>query len=317
MNILTSQPRLDCCTQQDLLDYFQNSWQLEETLLRSIIDEETFYLNPDPLRNCLIFYLGHSAVFYINKLKRVGLLTQSLNNYYESLFEIGVDPETPEELKQAVQNINWPQVEKVWQYREQAKAEIIKVIKQVEISLPVTQDSPLWALLMAIEHSHIHFETSSMLMRQLPTAKLKRPDCWNYAVSYGNPPKNAMIEVSGGRVTLGKSPESVTYGWDSDYGNLSVTVKPFIASKYLITNQEFLEFVLDGGYNNFQYWDKESWQWKQQYKVQHPKFWIPINNSYRYRTVFEEIDLPLDFPVEVNHYEAMAYCRWRGQGIQR
>ncbi len=316
MNILTSPLKLDCCTQQDLLDYLQNSWELEATLLNSIIDEETFYLNPDPLRNCLIFYLGHSAVFYINKLKRVGLLTQSINDYYESLFEIGVDPETPEELEQAVQNISWPKVEKVWQYREQAKAEIINLIEKITISLPITQDSPLWALLMAIEHSNIHFETSSMLIRQLPTTKLKRPNSWNYAVSQGNPPKNEMIEVSGGKVTVGKSPESLTYGWDSDYGNLSLTVNPFVASKYLITNQEFLEFVVDDGYKNSQYWDKESWQWKQEYEVQHPNFWIPINNSYRYRTIFEEIDLPLDFPVEVNHYEAMAYCRWRGQGIR-
>ena len=30
--------------------------------------------------------------------------------------------------------------------------------------------------------------------------------------------------------------------------------------------------------------------------------------------MFDEIDLPQDFPVEVNHYEAMAYCRWQGAG---
>ena len=31
---------------------------------------------------------------------------------------------------------------------------------------------------------------------------------------------------------------------------------PFKASKYLVTNQEFLEFVKDGGYENSKYWTK-------------------------------------------------------------
>jgi hypothetical protein len=50
-----------------LLDYLENAWSLDDIIMKSIIEQETFYLNPDPLRNCLIFYLGHTAVFYINR----------------------------------------------------------------------------------------------------------------------------------------------------------------------------------------------------------------------------------------------------------
>lgn len=314
MNTIISPPILDRCNKDNLNAYFHNSWQLEETLLRSIVNQETFYVSPDPLRNRLIFYLGHSAVFYINKLIRVGLLKKRINSFYETLFEIGVDPETPEELDRAVKEIHWPDVEKVWQYRDEAKAEITRVINQAEISFPINQNSPLWALLMAIEHSYIHFETSSMLIRQLPSDKVKCPQGWDYAISKGNPPGNEFIEIPGGKVNLGKSTQSFTYGWDIDYGNLCVEVEPFAVSKYLISNQDFLAFVQDDGYNNPEFWHPESWSWKQQYKVQHPKFWIPSNNGYCYRTVFDEIDLPKDFPVEVNHYEAMAYCRWQGEG---
>ncbi|MGB5634949.1 MAG: 5-histidylcysteine sulfoxide synthase [Waterburya sp.] len=314
MNMLASPLMLDRCNKDNLKEYFQNSWELEETLLRSIINPETFNVSPDPLRNRLVFYLGHSAAFYINKLIRVGLLKQRINDFYETLFEIGVDPETPEELEQAVTEIRWPDVKKVWQYRDAAKAEITRVINLAEISLPIKQNDPLWALLMAIEHSLVHFETSSMLIRQLPPDKVQCPQGWDCTASKGNSPSNEFREIPGGIINLGKSPDSPTYGWDSDYGNLTVEVEPFLASKYLVSNQEFLEFVRDNGYNNPEYWDIESWNWKQQYNVQHPKFWIPTNNGYRYRAVFDEIDLPKDFPVEVNHYEAMAYCRWQGEG---
>ncbi|TAF04349.1 MAG: 5-histidylcysteine sulfoxide synthase [Nostocales cyanobacterium] len=320
LNKLTSNqvPKLDDCNSKTLVNYFENSWDLEEKLLKSLISEDTFYINPDALRNKLIFYLGHSAVFYINKLIRVGLLENRINPQYEILFEIGVDPETPAELETATQDIIWPDVSQVWQYRDKAKAEIIKVIENTPLNLPIHPQHPLWALFMGIEHSRIHFETSSMLLRQLPVDKLKRPEGWNYAPTNGKTPNNQMIEIPGGVVKLGKKENDLTFGWDSEYGNLEEDVKPFLASQNLITNGEFLEFVQAGGYENVDYWNVESWNWKQLYDVQHPKFWIPAKNqlNYRYRATFDEIDLPLDWPVEVNYYEAIAYCCWKGKGTR-
>lgn len=313
-------PQLNDCSSTILLNYFENSWEMEETLMKSIIKEETFYLNPDSLRNKLIFYLGHSAVFYINKLIQVGLIKHRINPQYETLFEVGVDPETPAELESAIQGVNWPDVKKVWEYRDQARAEITAIIHHTPLNLPIHQQHPIWALLMGIEHSRIHLETSSMLLRQLPIETLKRPQGWNYAPTNQEIPHNQMREIPGGIVKLGKRQDDLTFAWDSEYGDLEVEVPPFLASQYLITNGEFLEFVQADGYNNANYWHPESWKWKQLYNIQHPKFWIyqenNHDNNYRYRATFDEIDLPLDWPVEVNYYEAMAFCHWKGKNTR-
>jgi 5-histidylcysteine sulfoxide synthase len=306
-------PQLDNCDNQVILDYFENAWQLEDMLMKSLVGSDTFYLNPDSLRNPLIFYLGHSVVFYINKLIQVGLLENRINPDYEILFEIGVDPEIPEELNQAIAHLEWPQVEEVWEYREQAYSVISKLIKTTPITLPIHPNHPLWALMMGIEHQRIHIETSSMLFRQLPIERVKRPQNWRYAPFNGYTPQNEMLEVRSGVAKLGKAFDDPTYGWDIDYGSRTVEVAPFLASKYLITNAEFIYFVKAGGYENQEYWDEESWRWKNQYNIQHPKFWLHENGSYKYRAMFDEMDLPLDWPVEVNHYEAMAYCRWQGK----
>jgi 5-histidylcysteine sulfoxide synthase len=148
--------------------------------------------------------------------------------------------------------------------------------------------------------------------------KLKRPQGWNYAPTNGKKPENKMIEIPGGVVKLGKKADDLTFGWDSEYGNLEIEVKPFLASQNLITNGEFLEFVQAGGYENSEYWNLESWNWKQLYNIQHPKFWLSQENNskYRYRATFDELDLPLDWPVEVNYYEAIAYCQWKGEGTR-
>ena len=41
---------------------------LTSSCTRRWLAEQAFYLRPEPLRHPLIFYLGHTAVFYINKL---------------------------------------------------------------------------------------------------------------------------------------------------------------------------------------------------------------------------------------------------------
>jgi 5-histidylcysteine sulfoxide synthase len=306
-------PNLHRCDRPAILAYFQRAWQIEDSLMKSLVNPETFYTNPDPLRNLLIFYLGHSAVFYINKLIRVGLLEQHLNPHFERLFEIGVDPEKPEEIASIFDHLRQAEVTAVWQYRDQVYNAISELINNLKnIALPINPEHPLWALMMAIEHQYIHIETSSMLIRQLPVDQLQRPESWQYAPANGYTTANEMIEVAGGEVRLGKPQDANIYGWDIEYGDRIVNVATFQASKYLITNAEFLDFVKDGGYENQEYWHDQSWAWKVEHQIQHPKFWIPDADSYKYRAMFDEIAMPFDFPVEVNHYEAIAYCRWKG-----
>ncbi len=306
-------PNLHRCDRLEILAYFQRAWQIEDSLMKSLINPETFYTNPDSLRNLLIFYLGHSAVFYINKLIRVSLLNQRLNSHFEKLFEIGVDPEKPDEIASIFDGLRQVKVTAVWQYREQVYDAISELINNLtNIGLPINQEHPLWALMMAIEHQYIHIETSSMLIRQLPVDMLKRPDSWQYAPANGYTKTNEMIEIIGGAVRLGKPQDSAIYGWDIEYGDRLVHVETFRASKYLITNAEFLDFVKDGGYENRDYWHEQSWAWKVQHHIQSPKFWIADAGSYKYRAMFDEMAMPFDFPVEVNHYEAIAYCRWKG-----
>jgi 5-histidylcysteine sulfoxide synthase len=320
-------PRRHYCDRDTLIAYFENAWTIEDRLLESIIDPETFYLSPDPLRNRLIFYLGHSAVFYINKLIQVDWLDRRINPEYETRFEIGVDPSTPEELEAAMAHVQWPEVDRVWAYRHSVREEITRVIQRVPLDAPAQPPAqppddrpwftqPIWALLMGIEHQRIHFETSSMLLRQLDADRLRRPDTWHYAPTSGAEPMNGWVPVAGGQTVLGKASTADTYGWDSDYGSRTLTVRPFLAGRTLVTNGEFLKFVRDGGYDNPEFWTTESQAGRSPTQASHPKFWRCDGDRLRYRTVFEEIDLPLNWPVEVNHDEAMAYCRWYGAGTR-
>lgn len=304
---------LQLCTSEDLRNYFINSWELYDLLFGSIVDQRSFYTSPDPLRNPLIFYWGHTAAFYINKLLLAGLLHHGINPYFEEIFAKGVDPDLPENL--SAMEI-WPSVEEVNVYRENVFQTVLKVIDGFENGTIIDKHSPWWSLLMGIEHDRIHLETSSVLLRQLPEKELEKPERWVYADSHGLPPKNNWIEVPAGQVILGKPSAHSEYGWDNEFGQAISHVNPFKASQNLISNYEYLAFVESGNYNNPSYWTDEGLQWKLRVGSRHPKFWEPSGRSFLYRTLFELIEMPLDWPVEVNSYEAQAYCNWKGQGIR-
>lgn len=45
------------------------------------------------------------------------------------------------------------------------------------------------------------------------------------------------------------------YGWDNEFGNKLIDVKSYRASKFLVSNGQFMEFVQDKGYQKMQFWD--------------------------------------------------------------
>lgn len=70
-------PNLSRVTRQSALDYFDNSWTLYETLFAGLKGEEGFYRPPvHGLRHPQIFYYGHTACLYINKLRVSGVLQE-------------------------------------------------------------------------------------------------------------------------------------------------------------------------------------------------------------------------------------------------
>ena len=91
---------------EQMRHYFHQTYTIDEKLYDSLKDDETFYLRADPLRHPLVFYLGHTAAFYINKLIIGKVIDERINPAYESMFAIGVDEMSWDDLNDA--NYDWP-----------------------------------------------------------------------------------------------------------------------------------------------------------------------------------------------------------------
>ena len=297
---------------EQVRQYYQSTFHLEEQIYASLVRDEAFYLRADPLRHPIIFYLGHTAAFFINKLIVAKLISARVNPEYESMFAIGVDEMSWDDLNMA--HYNWPPVPEVRAYREQVRAVVESLISSLPLEMPITWDSPWWAIVMGIEHTHIHIETSSVLICQLPISEVRALDSWPVCPESGDVPPNELLPVQGGILELGKSHNDPLYGWDNEYGSYRAEVQNFRAAKFLVSNAEFLGFVKAGGYEEHEYWTEEGWAWKTFRRATHPTFWVPQpDGSFALRTMAAVIALPWDHPVEVNYLEAKAFCNWKAK----
>jgi len=291
--------------------YFQNTWHTYDSLFSHINCDKAYYLRPEVLRHPLIFYFGHTATFYINKLILGKYLTTRIDKKLEAICAVGVDEMSWDDLNS--EHYEWPTVAEVKVYRQRIYQIINKLIDDMCLQLPIKQDSLAWVILMGCEHERIHIETSSVIMRMLPLKYLTVTDSWNTCDITGNAPINFLLTVKGKMVTLGKPDSEKSYGWDNEYGRQHVDVETFKASKYLVSNQEFMGFVEAGGYQNENYWTEEGKQWLAYKKPIMPRFWFKKGELYFQRNLFNEIPLPQDWPVETNYLEAKAFCHWKQQ----
>ncbi|MBP7469085.1 MAG: DinB family protein, partial [Thauera sp.] len=160
----------------ELLQYFHATFDRYESLFEVLASDEAYFRKPISLRHPLIFYLGHTATFFINKFLLAGLIEQRIDPRLESMFAVGVDEMSWDDLDDT--RYDWPTLAEVAAYRDKVRAVVDRVIRDTPFTLPIDWKDPFWAVVMGIEHERIHLETSSVLMRQHALHYVKPHPAW-------------------------------------------------------------------------------------------------------------------------------------------
>jgi 5-histidylcysteine sulfoxide synthase/putative 4-mercaptohistidine N1-methyltranferase len=308
-----------------LLAYFTQCFNCYESLFDCLANEAAYTEKPIALRHPLIFYYGHTATFFVNKLLLAKLIPARINPGFEAMFAVGVDEMSWDDLNDA--HYDWPTVAEVKAYRNEVRACVSRVIQEAPFTAPLGWDNPWWAILMGIEHELIHLETTSVLIRQHRLACVRPQADWQpepvTSCALDAVPANTLIDVPAGLVSLGKGDphknactvddDARRYGWDNEYGRHQAEIPAFQASRFLVSNAEFKAFVDAGGYTDASYWSEEGWSWREFTGVNHPTFWHHREGGWTLRLMCEEVAMPWDWPVEVNYHEAAAFCDWKAK----
>jgi len=293
----------------ELKNYFLNTYNQFENIFELLKDDSVFYKKSEPTRHPMIFYYGHTATFFINKFILANMIENRVNKEFESIFAIGVDEMSWDDINE--KHYKWPKVQDVKEYRLKVKNIVLDLINNIEFTLPITWDSPMWIILMGIEHERIHIETSLVLHRQMPLEFIKEDMNLKICDIYTEGIKNEFIEIKKQNIILGKPTSSDTYGWDNEYGIFEEDLEKFQVSKYLVSNEEYMPFVLENGYETEEYWCEDGKEFLNNTKAKHPIFWIKNNNTFKYRAINKIINMPLSWPIEVNALEAKAFLKYK------
>jgi len=306
-------------TQKDIAVEHEFLLRLGEARARTdelfeLVKPDFLYERPIAERHRIISYLGHLEAFDWNLLRERLFNLPSFHADFDHLFAFGIDPVgggLPSD-----QPSDWPSIEKVRRYGRRIRQTLDEAIAGLMSSSNSFRDELPAALLLnvAIEHRLMHAETLTYMLHQLPVQQKMR---WPHHLELVAPAvEPQMVEIPSGTATLGLSRGDIhSFGWDNEYDAYPVQVPAFAVDLYMVTNRQFLAFMSAGGYQDRKLWKEEDWEWKTQHGIRHPAFWKRDNDRWYYLAMFDEVPLPLEWPVYVSYAEASAYARWAGKSL--
>ena len=302
----------EVAVRHELLDHLADARTNTDRLF-DLVKPEFLYDRPIAERNRIIFYIGHLEAFDWNLLRERAIGAEAFHPEFDRLFAFGIDPVgggLPTDLPK-----DWPPVPDVREYVARVRQALDEGLEARMLSETPGHEFPLTLLLqVAIEHRLMHAETLAYMLHQLPLDRKNPPQLKPELVL--GPGIPTTIEIPAGRTTLGlRRDDSGSFGWDNEYEAHTLEVPAFAIDQYPVTNQQYLEFVTAGGYENPEFWSRESWDWKTKNNITHPGFWRNHAGVWYFAGMFEEVPLPMDWPVYVSHAEATAYAHWTGKSL--
>ncbi|WP_229260208.1 selenoneine synthase SenA [Duganella aquatilis] len=123
------------------------------------------------------------------------------------------------------------------------------------------------------------------------------------------------IRFPGGTFQLGrKSGDGFTF--DNERQAHSFHVASFNMDSAPVSNGQYADFVIDGGYDNRQFWSDAGAAWLMRQERSAPRYWQRDGSQWRAMRFGKLSTLPASEPVRhVNLYEAQAYCAWAGRRL--
>jgi len=125
---------------------------------------------------------------------------------------------------------------------------------------------------------------------------------------------DGWIDFSEGVYEIGHQGEG--FHFDNELGRHKTYIQNFSISKSLVSNAEYLAFIQDGGYRDFNLWHAEAWDWVNKNAVIAPLYWYEVDGVWhRYGLSGLELLDPEQPVSHISYYEASAFAQWKGMRL--
>ncbi len=256
------------------------------------------------------WHLGHTTWFfeefilskYVKDYKRFHPeYAYVFNSYYESIGK--------RVIRTNRGNLSRPTVSEVYEYRDYVTSHLQSLLEE-------TANEEIRSLLeIGIHHEKQHQE---LLLTDIKYILGNNPLFPKYNDTFtenraSDPVKN-YITIEEGVYTIGHQGDDFCY--DNELGVHKVLLNGYSISNALVTNKEYLEFIMDKGYDNSLLWHAEAWDWIKNQSIKAPLYWYVIDGQNYQYTLQGLKELSLEAPVtHISYYEAFAFSQWKGERL--
>ncbi len=288
-----------------LLQQYRSTRQHSCTLCAPLQTED-YIPQPREFASPPKWHLAHTTWFFEEMVLKVYLndyqiyheqFSYLFNSYYHTIGDRAIRTERGA--------ITRPSVKEVYQYREY-------VDKNIEHLLSNSPNKEILTLVkLGINHEQQHQE---LLITDLKHTFSLNPIFPVYRSNFNlvkdKNEDSGWLKMEEGIYEIGHNDDSFCY--DNEQGMHKVYLHNYQLSKALVTNEEYIEFIEAGGYENFNYWLDEGWNWVQENNIQRPLYWFNIEDKWHFYTLsgLKQID-PEAILAHISYYEAQAFATWK------
>ncbi|WP_422859044.1 ergothioneine biosynthesis protein EgtB [Flagellimonas sp. S174] len=289
-----------------LLDFFLETRKHSETICEPL-EIEDYVVQPVVDVSPPKWHLGHTTWFFEEFILKPHSpdyvqfdedFSFVFNSYYETVGKRVIRSDRG--------NLSRPSVKKVYEYRAYVTTGIKKLFSQ-------NQDKNLNTLLeIGIHHEKQHQE---LLLTDIKYILGNNPLLPPYSNTFQEHPvethQQYWVEMQAGIYEIGHDSEEFCY--DNELGRHKVYLHDYEISNKLVTNEEYIQFIEAGGYERFDLWHAEGWDWVQQNQIQAPLYWHKVDGEWHHYTAKGLEKVNAHAPVtHVSYFEAFAYAQWKG-----
>ena len=291
----------------DLLAFFQQVRAYTEELCAPL-ETEDYVPQPSVDVSPPKWNIAHTTWFFEEMiLKRFAESYQVFNPDFGYLFNSYYNSIGERTRRDNRGDLSRPTVSEVYDYRKYVDARMREFLSQ---DLPDNiKDLVVLGLNHEQQHQELFLSDFKYILSRNPLFPVYREDFAPEEKSETEPA--GFVEIDEGIYEIGYAGEGFCF--DNELGRHKVFLHKFSISKNLVTNAEFLAFIEDGGYENFNLWHSEGWDWVNQNGVNAPLYWHKKDGEWFNYTLSGLRKLNPTSPVcHVSFYEAAAFAEWKG-----
>ncbi len=268
---------------------------------------EDYVVQPVPDVSPPKWHLGHTTWFFETFILKPHVIGyQEFNSDYNYVFNSYYETIGTRVIRTNRGNLSRPTVEDIYAYRDyvdEAMENLLCKPASVELEELLTlgfyhEEQHQELLWTDIKYILGHNPLFPAYAERFPQGETFSGD------AVFNPIKSGLYQIGH---------EGNGFCFDNELGRHTIFLPDFEISNAPVSNAEYLEFINDGGYQNFRFWHAEAWDWVKNNDIKAPLYWYHISDKWCNYTLGGLKSVKPNEPVcHVSYYEAAAFAAWKG-----